>query len=508
MRTPALLSVAASFLFLSSCSGSDEAPPSAAAPPAPPPEAPEAAAGAPAGPGDATDLPVPDAPAGGRPDIVLVVIDTLRADHLGVYGHDRPTSPNLDTFAQDALVFERGYAQAGWTLASFASLLTGQYPHQHRVARDSKDPSRFGCLTPDQVTVPEMMAAAGYQTAAFVNNTFVAPEFGLKQGFSVYDYNGATNDKIRPASETVDRVLAWLDGAAADQPVFTLVHMMEPHLDYAPSEGFAGTFTAGLARPGVLDPAQGSFFALRDAKQAPAPEVIDYMERLYDEEILAADAALGALFEGLKARGRYQDAVVVVTADHGEEFWDHGRFEHGHALWSELTRVPFVVKAPGVAPGRVPTVVEHVDLARGLLTRAGAPIADTVQGEDLFAVAAAPPTSRLSLQENCMYGLPCISVIDETHRMVFSPLEGTAQIWSVDAEARDAERLQGAPQQEHGKRLSQLLTQRRGSLAPIEAASGPKLLGFETFQQLALLGYVDEDKIPAEAGASRGCTGS
>lgn len=462
----------------------------------------------PSGPGDASDLPIPAEPEGGRPDVILVVIDTLRADHLGLYGHDRPTSPNLDAFAKDALVFDRGYAQAGWTLASFASLLTGQYPHQHRVARDSKDPARFGCLTPDQVTVPEMMAAAGYQTAAFVNNTFVAPEFGLKQGFSVYDYNGATNDKIRPATETVDRMLGWLDGTAADQPVFTLVHMMEPHLDYAPSEGFAGTFTAGLARPAALGPAQGSFFALRETKQVPAPEVVDYMERLYDEEILAADAALGALFDGLKSRGRYQDAVVVVTADHGEEFWDHGKFEHGHALWSELTRVPFVVKAPGVAPGRVPTVVEHVDLARGLLMRAGAPIAASVQGEDLFAVAAAPPRSRLSLQENCMYGFPCISVIDETHRMVFSPLEGTAQIWAVDDQARDAVRLQGAPQQEQGKRLTQLLTQRRGSLDPIEAASGPKLLGYETFQQLALLGYVDEDQIPAEAGASRGCTGS
>lgn len=488
-------------LSLLACTGSSDAP--MPAPEAPPqPEAP-----APAGPGDASDLAVPPAPEGGRPDVILVVIDTLRADHLGAYGHDRPTSPHFDALAAQSLVFERGYAQSGWTLASFSSLLTGQYPHQHRVARDAKDPARFGCLTPDKVTLAEMMGAAGYRTAAFVNNTFVAPEFGLKQGFEVYDFNGATNDRIRPASVTVERVLQWMDGVPEGEPVFTLVHFMEPHLDYAPSKGFAGTFTAGVERPEMIAPDKGSFFRLRELGQPPPPDVVDYMERMYDEEILAADAALGSLVDGLRARGRFDDAVVVVTADHGEEFWDHGKFEHGHALWSELTRVPFVVKAPGVAPARVQTLVEHVDLTRGLLTVAGAPVAPTVQGDDLFALAAAPTQPRASLQENCMYGLPCISVIDSTHRLVFSPVQGTGQVWAVDDQARDAERLQGEAQQAQGQRLMNLLSGRRGSLQPIEAAAGPKLLSFETFQQLAQLGYVDADEMPEESGVGRGCTG-
>ena len=497
MTRPAL-----SALLLAAACASEPPPPDPEPGPAPPVAAP----------GDASDLAVPDAPAGGRGDVYLVVFDTLRADHLGAYGAARPTSPHIDALAAEGLRFTRAYSQSGWTLASFSSLLTGQYPHQHRVARDSRNPARFGCLTPDHVTVAEAMKRAGYRTSAFVNNTFLAPEFGLQQGFDRYDFKGATNSEHRTAAQTVEQVLAWVDAGGADEPTFSMVHFMEPHLDYAPPAAVAGTFADPEARPAqlVAQPGGPTPWALMQAgRLTPDDASKAYAQALYDEEILTADQALGALVAGLAARGRLDRATVVVTADHGEEFWEHGGFEHGHALWSELTRVPLVVRGPGLAPATVDTVVEHVDLVRGLLARSGAPVAPTVQGDDLFALATQPTRSRASLQENCLYGPPCISLVDATHRLLFRPTEGAGEVWAVDAAGLERERLQGEAQTEHGKRLINEMNRRRGHLKPIEAAAGPKVPSAETFHQLAALGYVDAEASPSptEDGAWRGCTG-
>ena len=495
MMRPAL----SALLFVAACS-SDPPPP--APEPAPPPAA--------AAPGDASDLVVPAAPAGGRGDVYLVVFDTLRADHVGAYGAARPTSPHLDALAAEGLRFTRAYSQSGWTLASFSSLLTGQYPHQHRVARDSRNPARFGCLTPEHVTVAEAMGRAGYRTSAFVNNTFLAPEFGLQQGFDRYDFRGATNSDHRTAAQTVAEALAWVDDGGADQPVFSMLHFMEPHLDYAPPAAVAGTFADPAARPAQLIQQPGAptpWALMQTGGLTPDDDAKAYLQALYDEEIFTADQALGALVAGLAERGRLDRATVIVTADHGEEFWEHGRFEHGHALWSELTRVPLVVRGPGLTPAAVDTVVEHVDLVRGVLARSGAPIAASVQGDDLFAIATQPTHARVSMQENCLYGPPCMSMVDATHRLVFRPTEGAGEVWAVDAAGMERERLQGEAQTEHGKRLINEMNRRRGDLKPILAAAGPKVPSAETFQQLAALGYVDAGAAPSPTdGAWRGCT--
>ena len=139
----------------------------------------------------------PPPPANDGPDIILIVIDTLRADRLGIYGHDRPTSPNIDALARNGTWFRRAYAQSGWTLASMTSLLTGQLPHQHRVCRDAVQTDRFGSLPEPETTLAESLTSAGYRCGAVVNNTFLAPGFGLNQGFDWYDYQGATNEQIR-----------------------------------------------------------------------------------------------------------------------------------------------------------------------------------------------------------------------------------------------------------------------------------------------------------------------
>ncbi len=459
--------------------GCGEGAPAPADPPAPP-----AAAGAPA------------AGPGGGPNIVLVLVDTLRADHLGVYGYDRPTSPRLDAFAAGGTTWTRAYAQSGWTLASVTSLLSGQYPHQHGVVRDSRQPDRFGCLVPAVETLPEALRGAGYATAGFINNTFLAPEFGLKQGFDLYDYKGATNVEHRSADQTVDDALTWWD-AQGDRPRFALVHFMEPHLNYEAPADIRGMFAEGpgpdqLAMvPGKADP----FVQMQFGELIPSEESKRYTVARYDEEVRTADRAFGRLLDGLQARGQLDGTLVVLTADHGEEFWDHGRFEHGHALWSELTRVPLVAAGPGVSTGRVDTVVEHVDLFQGLVEKAHATRPAASAGEDLFSVTG---TDRLALMENCLYGEPCISVVSQTHRLTFNPLKKYGGVLPILPDGSDGPQVQGPEQGQLGQPLIDALTRRRGGLEPVLAVGGgPRVPSYETFELLSQLGYVDRPDQPA-----------
>ena len=461
--------------------------------------------------------PAPPTPAG--PDILVVVIDTLRADHLSLHGYERPTSPRLDALAREGMWFDRAYAQSGWTLASFASLLTGLYPHQHLVSRDGCLPDRFGRMAPATVTLAEALKAQGYTTAAWMNNTFLAPEFGLQDGFDRYDYEGATNDVHRTGARTVQEGLAWLDGLEEGQRSFLMLHFMEPHLDYAPPADIHGTFATGT-RPAALEYPKNPnpFTMLQQGKITLDDAGRAYLKALYDEEILAADRALGQLVDGLKARGRLDNTLLVVTADHGEEFWEHGVFEHGHDLWSELTRVPLVVRGPGVpATGKVETIVEHVDLVAGLAARAGAEMPG-LPGANLFDVAAAPKAPRAAMAENCLYGPSCVSLIDDTHRLMLrhhlvmpkdapsfeaavekARIQKVINVWGLDDQGFERVQLEKEDQQARGQAMAKVLAARRGTLDALAATTGPAVVSFETFSMLAELGYVerkDERQVP------------
>jgi arylsulfatase A-like enzyme len=428
------------------------------------------------------------------PDVVLVVIDTLRADHLSIYGHARPTSPNIDALAGGGTWWHRAYAGSGWTLASFATLLTGQHAFQHRVGRDPDDPKKFGRLGQEVSTLPELLGAQGYSSAAFMNNAFLAGEFGLQQGFDPYDWRPSTNQTHRTADQTVVDALAWK--ATQTGPSFSLLHFMEPHMEYSAPEDVRGTFASIeeprelVARPGEPDP-----YALMHAQKfRPTADAVDYMKARYDEEIFTADRAIGALVEGLKALPRWSQTLVIITSDHGEEFWEHGRFEHGHALNGELTRVPLVIGGPAAPKqGRIDTVVQHVDLFQGLLGRAGIARPAGTGGEDLFIMAVDDPLrdDRAALSENCLYGPPCLSLVDKESRLLFDMGTGMGQVFAVAPDGSELVRLNDEQQMLRGSAMIKQLQARRGSLDPVDAVAGPEVPDAATFQQLAALGYLD-----------------
>ena len=497
-----------SVLAVSACGGDPDPAPSAPAVPSP------AASGAPApSVAPAAGASPDDSPLARPPDVVLVVIDTLRADHLPAYGYGRDTAPALSAIAREGLRFTRAYAQSGWTLASMATLFTGLYPHQHRVARDGCQPEAFGYLDPARVTLAEALRARGYRAGAWVNNTFMAPTFGLNQGFEPYDYVGATNDTHRTAAETVDRGLAWLDRPeGAGQPAFLVLHFMEPHLDYAPPADLRGTFTQGPPA-GRLGSIPLGAFQTRQATPTEAEKA--YMVDLYDEEIRAADRGLAALVAGLEARGRLDNTLLIVTADHGEEFWDHGGFEHGHALWSELTRVPLVLRGPGVPKNaRNDTVVEHVDLVRGIAAATGAQLDPAVGGVSIFDVASGPPLPRTALSENCLYGPSCVSITDGQrrfllqHQLVFPEGAGrdlaqakvrpVADVFPILPSGLEGPRMARAEAEAVAPGYARMLEAKRGSLAPLAARDGAAVPDFQTFQMLKELGYVDRPDAAAQ----------
>ncbi|GBD25704.1 Arylsulfatase [bacterium HR30] len=333
----------------------------------------------------------------GQPNIVLVVVDTLRADALGIAGGTSAT-PHMDALARDGVWFRNAYAQSSWTRPSIATILTGQYSPLHGAVH------KFDPL-PDEVrTVAEILRDAGYWTAAFVTNINVAPIFNFQQGFGEYHYLppafyfGASDSATRlsaykllrmlrerflrrrlyyhhyyqDARVVTERVSQWL-AEAPPRPFFLFVHYMDPHDPYfeIPYNG------RGIAR--VVEP-------------SPPPDRAEEMRRLYAQDVQYFDGYFGALMEEFRRRELYDDTVFILTADHGEEFYEHGGWWHGTTLYEEQIRVPLIVRLPG---GRE-RGIERTDLAQTLdilptiLGQAGVALNEALPGRDLFS-ASAPP---------------------------------------------------------------------------------------------------------------------
>ncbi|MYC09996.1 MAG: sulfatase, partial [Holophagales bacterium] len=307
-----------------------------------------------------------------RPNIVLYVVDTVRADRLGAYGYEKPTSPRLDAFAAGAVLFENAYAQSSWTRPAVASLFTGLLPPAHRTV------GRRSVLPEDAVTLAEILAANGYEGMGLVRNPNVSRAFGFAQGFTRF------RSEDRERDETMlDRVRLWLDERQhADGPFFLFLHAIDPHGPYDPAPEFEEMFEAGGA------PAQYRtvryLLRLNRGEVEPEPGTAEALSRLYDAEVAQNDDAFGELLDELLVRGLDEDTAVIYVSDHGEEFAEHGRWEHGLSLYEEVLRVPLVMRLPGVPPRRVAEPAQHVDVLPTLLGYVGIEAPPT-DGRDLLA---------------------------------------------------------------------------------------------------------------------------
>ena len=297
------------------------------------------------------------------PNILLITLDTTRADRMGFLGSNRGLTPNLDELASQAAVFTRAYAQAPLTSPSHATILTGTYPQFHQVY-DFPD-----VLAEDLPYAPAILRSRGYHTAAFIGSIALDPNGGapgFDRGFDTYDagFSTAAFDKEedryrtveRRGGEVVEHALAWLN-SHPQGPFFMWVHLYDPHEPYEPPEPYKSRYAA--------EP--------------------------YDGEIAYMDSAVGKLLRELKTRGLYDGTMIAVMADHGESLGAHGENNHGFFLYDETIRVPLVIKLPqtGAAEKRIENRVELVDVMPTLLQIAGAAVPAEVQGKSLVGLMKA-----------------------------------------------------------------------------------------------------------------------
>ncbi len=338
------------------------------------------------------------------PHLVLVVVDTLRADRLGAYGHDRPTSPSFDGLAAEGVLFTRAFAPSSWTKPSVGSLFTSRLSSEHGIAR-------LGDGLDDAVPVlAELLRDAGYHTIAVSGNPIqVAERFGFARGFDVFEplmmpapagafldtleiELGGRRQSLRlPRAREVNQRLLRRLPAETTRPLFLYVHYVDPHTPYAPTRPFRETFRrdAGERPDGVSTDA---LIEMARTGREPDAEERRWLFDLYDAEVAQVDAALGELLAELERRGLARNAVVVVTADHGEEFGDHGGWGHGLTLHDEVLRAPLALRdfrRPGVGARR-DEAVDLLDVPTTLLALAGVEAAPGMRGRNLLAEGALP----------------------------------------------------------------------------------------------------------------------
>lgn len=331
-----------------------------------------------------------------RPNLVLFVVDTLRADHLGCYGYARPTSPRLDEFARESVRFAEARAQSSWTKPAMATLLTGLYPVTHGAERRNQG------IAPEVRTLAERLSAAGYETAMLTTNPTVVEKFGFGRGFDHFEYVHQLQGRKRRSVDSAEMhraAVAWLDGRAAPgRPFFLVVHTLDPHDPYRPQEPYRSRFAPGVDVAAACC-FRGERLAALTAEQA-AIRRRDSMA-LYDGEIAQNDASFGRLVDDLRARGLLDRSAVVFTADHGEEFHEHGGWRHAESLFEEVLRVPLVVRLPGDAPAGVTVAdpADQIDIAPTLLDLAGVAAPPELPGASLLPVIGggpAPPRESLA----------------------------------------------------------------------------------------------------------------
>lgn len=417
------------------------------------------------------------------PNVVFIMVDTLRPDRLGTYGHHQPTSPNLDAYAASGMVFERAYAHSGWTLPSTVSMMTGLYPHEHRVGRAPDSPSEFGSLPEERQTMAEVFSAANYRTMAVVNNTFLAPDFGLAQGFETFDYRGADNQDIRSAKDSTDVALEWW--GQTEGPKFLFWHVMEPHMDLLPPKETRGKFVENPSVDVPFDFKQAA--KLTEAGSEREPQQVADVLSLYDEEILAVDQQLKRLVDGIGL----EDTIFVFTSDHGEEFWEHNDFEHGHHLKSVLTQIPLIFWGDRIPIGRERTLVSHVDMFRTVLELAELPVPLGTHGDMLIGTPLL--SGRMVLSENTLYGDPLLSVVSETHRLEINQETKMAALWTMDEKGVEVEVLSENLDQ-LAEPMFNYIRAIRGNVDTIEQVSGPSVPSKDAFQNLKKLGYIDSER--------------
>ncbi len=334
--------------------------------------------------------------------VILITVDTLRRDAITAYNPGGGLTENMDRIGRDGTIFDNAYSASSWTLPAVASIMTGLPPRTHGAT------DWAAILSTEFDTIAEHFSNAGYKTAGMGDNFFLAPRGNMSQGFHYYRWyptpwvqaqafragfaHWLWTLPLLGLTTTVsltDNAIAWVEEHAEDDFFFWL-HLYDPHIPFTPPEEFM---------PGGVYPEMGEGFwnvpRVRMGHFARTQEERQWIKSLYDGEVRYVDHHIGRLLDTLQARGIYDDALIILTSDHGEEFWDHDGFEHGHTLYDELIHVPLLVKAPGGGEGaRVGTRVSTQALLPTISDLTGLGVAPPDPQNPSFAASVADPAAH------------------------------------------------------------------------------------------------------------------
>ena len=375
---------------------------------------------------------------GARADVLLIVIDTLRADHLGAYGYGRETSPHFDALAADSILWRRALSHAPWTSPSVGALLTSLYPAALGYG-DSRNPARPA----DRVLyLAEILRDNGYRTEAIVSHTYVAARLGFDQGFDRFDEADARGPGHVSSRSVTNKAIAALKRPER-RPVFLLAHYFDPHFNYLQHDPW--DFDPGYE--GDLPEHMGE---LRRIARDLSPRDLEQLRARYDSEIRFTDEHIGRLISTLRELGRYEQTLIVVTADHGEAFLDRddGWIGHTKTLFQEAIHVPLLIKLPGGIGGGavVDAPIGLIDLVPSLLATLDlrAPLGYAFDGralplDDVSALRAGP--ERPVFSETTARGRWLQSVVRGRFKLIFDRQRGRMSFFDLDQDPGERNNL-------------------------------------------------------------------
>lgn len=441
-----------------------------------------------------TDEPEVDAPAPHREaadrlrsarataNVLLIVIDTLRADHMSAYGYPRPTTPRLVELARESVTYRRAYSQAPWTTPSIGSLLTSRSPTALGIHGDRSP-------LPDAARLlSEALRDAGFSTGGIVSHDYCSTRWGFARGFDHFDESSIRGYQAVTSPRVTNLGIAFVD-AQGDRPWFLFLHYFDPHFSYVEHRHFA----FGGRTPDYAGPIESRmrFKALYPTRPDLDADDLLELERIYDSEIAFTDHHVGRFLDHLRARGLLDRTLLILTADHGEEFLDHDDLGHAKTLYDELVRVPLMLRMPGAAPALIDAPVGLIDVYPSVLDYLGLAAEPGATGRSLLRDGRPDPApARPVYAETSRLGRYLHSIVNGSHKLVLDLESGAVELYDLRDDPGERRDLATREPQ----RAAALRAQLEAYVARQRASAEQRReleLSEEERERLELLGYLD-----------------